>query len=738
GGVTAPPPAPTPEKSPSTGVAFGGRLPRPVPQGLRRPPGPGAARDPTTTDAQCKRSCAQPPPLAAGLPEALLSHLTHPAPQVTPPPRLLRGSLVSPPSPSPCRCLPQLDAKKSPLALLAQTCSQIGKPDPPPSSKLNSVAAANGLGAEKDPGRSASGAASASAALKQLGDSPAEDKSSFKPYSKGSGGGDSRKDSGSSSVSSSSSSSSSLSPGDKAGFRVPSAACTPFPPHGAPVSASSSSSSPGGSRGGSPHHSDCKTGASGELDKKDQESKPSPEPAAVSRSSSGDPGPHGGGGGGEPGASGRKSEPPSALVGAGHVAPVSPYKPGHSVFPLPPSSIGYHGSIVGAYAGYPSQFVPGLDPSKSGLVGGQLSGGLGLPPGKPPSSSPLTGASPPSFLQGLCRDPYCLGGYHGASHLGGSGCSTCSAHDPAGPGLKAGGYPLVYPGHPLQPAALSSSAAQAALPGHPLYTYGFMLQNEPLPHSCNWVAASGPCDKRFATSEELLSHLRTHTALPGAEKLLATYPGASGLGSAAAAAAAAASCHLHLPPPAAPGSPGSLSLRSPHTLGLSRYHPYGKSHLSTAGGLAVPSLPTAGPYYSPYALYGQRLASASALGSQAHFKGLDITWGRGGESVCKRTFPLDKGLDSRLKGRRRDPRSGAQRLRSTVPGPRGPAKTTCLWRHLVAERRATGARRKLAFRASHSKNEDFLSLAVPFMHLEVQGRVHAPAAKGAAHSLGTP
>ena len=34
-----------------------------------------------------------------------------------------------------------------------------------------------------------------------------------------------------------------------------------------------------------------------------------------------------------------------------------------------------------------------------------------------------------------------------------------------------------------------------------------------------------------------LSH--PHTALPGAEKLLAAYPGASGLGSAAAAAAAA-------------------------------------------------------------------------------------------------------------------------------------------------------------------------------------------------------
>ncbi|XP_069474080.1 zinc finger protein 703 [Ambystoma mexicanum] len=530
------------------GIAFS-RLP--APHG-------GASRRPQLPPADPLRQAQRLPIRVLKMLSAHGGHLLHP--------EYLQPLSATPISPI------ELDAKKSPLALLAQTCSQIGKPDPPPSSKLSSVTSG-----DKESGRSSS---SSSMKQQQHGEGPpGDDKSSFKPYSKGVGGEPRKELSGSSS---SSSSSSAPSGGDKAGFRVPSAGFSSSP--------SSRVSSPG-------QHSDCQ-------DKKEVDAaKGGSESASHSRlstSSSSSESSH------CEGLSGSSKADSQGLGSAGHVAPISPYKPaGHSVFSLPPSGLGYHGSIVGAYAGYPSQYVSGLEHAKSGLVGSQLHGTLGLP-GKGSGSSPLTGASPPSFMQGLCRDPYCLGYHSASSHLGGSasGCSTC-VHDPSS--LKSG-YPLVYPGHPLHSVHTTmSSSVSPSLSGHPLYTYGFMLQNEHVPHICNWVSASGPCDKRFATSEELLSHLRTHTAMPGAEKLLAGYPGS------------AASCHLHLPPsgPGSPGSlPGSFSLRSPHSLGLSRYHPYGKSQFSAATGLPVPSLQAAGPYYSPYALYGQRLTSASALGYQ--------------------------------------------------------------------------------------------------------------------------
>ncbi|KAF7648770.1 hypothetical protein LDENG_00151780 [Lucifuga dentata] len=266
--------------------------------------------------------------------------------------------------------------------------------------------------------------------------------------------------------------------------------------------------------------------------------------------------------------------------------------------------MGYHGSVVGAYAGYPSQFVPGLDPTKSSLSVGSIGA-----PGKHPSSSPLTGASPPSFMQGLCRDPYCLS-YASVSHLGGSNCNSC-IHDPSTT-LKSS-FPLVYPSHPLHslhPSSLSSSVSSSL--SHPLYTYGFMLPNDPLPHACNWVSVGGPCDKRFATSDELLAHLRTHTALHGGMdgKMLSGCPPVSSSGPS--------SCHLHLPHQSSPASmPSSLSLRGPPSLGLARYHPYSKVHLPPGpSSISLHSLPNTAPYYPHYALYSQRLGSASALGYQ--------------------------------------------------------------------------------------------------------------------------
>lgn len=499
----------------------------------------------------------------------------------------------------------QLDAKKSPLALLAQTCSQIGKPDPPSSSKLSSISSGS-LGDKESSSRSSKSGEQHHSL---------EDKSSFKPYSKSPG--DSRKDvqvpKG---------------PSDKAAFRVPNGnsssgavSCPAF----APRSQSPGSSSPPLLAQSQSHrqshspstpsqalHTDNKPGSSeqGSSDgsnngavKKDSDAAKSGMDGAQLANSS-----HIRASTNSSNASSASSPQPESKadlqassqpgLSSGHIAPVSPFKPGHSVFPLPPASMGYHGSIVGAYAGYPSQFVPGLDPTKSTL-------GLGLP-GKHPSSSPLTGASPPSLIQGLCRDPYCMT-YPNAHHLGGNNCSTC-VHDPST--LKTG-FPLVYPSHHLHSLhsnALSSSTTPSL--SHPLYTYGFMLPNEPQPHACNWVSVGGPCDKRFATSEELLAHLRTHTALPGMvdSKLLPTYP---------SSVSSTASCHLHLPPPSSPGTlPSSFSLRGSPGLGLARYHPYSKSHLAGAPGLPMPSLPSSSAYYSPYALYSQRLGSASALGYQ--------------------------------------------------------------------------------------------------------------------------
>ncbi|KAK3923670.1 Zinc finger protein Noc [Frankliniella fusca] len=182
----------------------------------------------------------------------------------------------------------------------------------------------------------------------------------------------------------------------------------------------------------------------------------------------------------------------------------------------------------------------------------------------------------------ICKDPFCQGCQYSMHNtmlsLGAPcppGCTTCDHHKYS---LSSALYP---------PAA--AAAAAAALQGRP--------------YVCSWIAGDSYCGKRFGSSDELLQHLRSHTGpagLPGAvpgHGAAAPGHGPSGLPSPTA--------YSRYHPYAKPGAAGSSPTGLLPPSAASPYAAFSPTGLSMSPGLSGMPL---SPYYSPYALYGQRAA----------------------------------------------------------------------------------------------------------------------------------
>ncbi|XP_076243227.1 zinc finger protein no ocelli [Calliopsis andreniformis] len=187
----------------------------------------------------------------------------------------------------------------------------------------------------------------------------------------------------------------------------------------------------------------------------------------------------------------------------------------------------------------------------------------------------------------VCKDPYCTGcqySMHSAQLMMGtgtcpSGCTQCDHQK----------YGLAMALSSLGPMAPPSLSYPSTLAGG-------------RPYVCNWIVGDSYCGKRFTTSEELLQHLRSHTSLTSGDH---------------ASSALLSNPHPHplLSPSAALHRASGGTYPTPSLSPLSaRYHPYGKPPTGPLPASLAASPYSAfnalGPYYSPYAIYGQRIGAA--------------------------------------------------------------------------------------------------------------------------------
>ncbi|XP_070504250.1 zinc finger protein Noc-like [Chironomus tepperi] len=187
----------------------------------------------------------------------------------------------------------------------------------------------------------------------------------------------------------------------------------------------------------------------------------------------------------------------------------------------------------------------------------------------------------------VCKDPYCTGcqySAHNQQMLMGvpcpAGCAQCEQQK----------YGLAM--------AMSSLP-----PNHP-----FAQMSKPF--ACNWLLHDGYCGRRYSTTDELIQHMKTHS------------PNLSDPATAASILAAQQSAASLMPPlffppglhrSAASAYPPSTSPLSP--LSASRYHPYAKPGTLPSAASPYSSFnPALSAYYPPYSWMtpSQRLGAAAA------------------------------------------------------------------------------------------------------------------------------
>ena len=279
----------------------------------------------------------------------------------------------------------------------------------------------------------------------------------------------------------------------------------------------------------------------------------------------------------------------------------------------------------------------------------RLPGGLDNPAFRPPFGMGSASYAQSSIAAGLaaaaasaaaggisvCRDPYCRDptcptALYNAQLASLSGSAAAN-------GLPSG-YAELFKAHQM---AMAMAAATAGNNSNSSGSSGAGSNSSgggTGPYICNWMnGREGYCGKRHASAEELLQHLRTHTNLSTNDSAAASmlsptlYPPITNslLSGNSASAAAVAAAGLH------------RTYGSAAALAASRFHPYAKpgglggpptaippSLAGLGGGLGLP--PPVPPHpgmtaslaglaagaYSPsslYALYGSRLAGSSIL-----------------------------------------------------------------------------------------------------------------------------